>query len=87
MEPTTESQVHYLDKEKVTRQPVHGGTPGHPGGDEKKGSVGRDCCDGRGQTLASWGGSWLLWYSVPGGDLLTCLSHGYWAAEMLQLMN
>ena len=73
--------MHYLDKEKVTRQPVDEGTPGHPGGREKRGSVGTDCWDGHVQMLASWGGSWLWWCSVPGAGLLMCLSHDCWAAE------
>ena len=72
MEPASESQVHYLDTEKVTRQPVHESSPVHPGGDGRKGSAGTDCCDGRVRMWASWGGSWSWWCSEPGGGLLMC---------------
>ena len=50
--------MHYLDKEKVTRQPVHEeDIPVHPGGGEMKGSAGTGCRDGRVQMWGSWGDS------------------------------
>ena len=39
--------VHYLDKQKVTRQLVHEYIPMHPGGGEKKGSEGTGRRGGR----------------------------------------
>lgn len=78
--------MHYLDKEKVTRQPVRD-TPVHPDGGGMRGSEGTGCRDERVQMWASWGDSWLSWYSVRGAGLLRCLSRGCWVVEMLQLMN
>jgi len=76
-----------MDKEKVTRQPVHEDIPMHPGGGEMKGSAGTGCRDGGVQRWASWGGSWWWWYSRPGGGLLRRSNHGCWVVEKLPLMN
>ena len=49
--------MHYLDKEKVTRQPVHESSrPGHRDGHEMKESVETSCYDEGVQMRASKGG-------------------------------
>ena len=49
--------MHYLDKEKVTRQPVREDIPVHPGVGGMKGSEGTGCRDERVQMWASLGDS------------------------------